>query len=104
ATGTVIDVDTTAATGEFAFLDGLQVAASTIVELGTPFPAADGTQDHFVTLVDEGPDEKKSLAAGVFGINHVNFTSTEGSGARSIALTYDANEDHKLIVDVDATF
>jgi hypothetical protein len=101
ATGTDIEFDTVAAAGPFAFLGGVQIQVSNEVELSTPLVTPSPAADHYATLIDEGADARKRIEAGVFGIDHVGFQTTDGAGDRTIAMQYAADEDHGLIVDVD---
>lgn len=101
ASGTAIDFDTDAATGPFAFLGGVQVEVSTVVEFGPPLPPPGPAEPHYARFIDEGGTSRKQLAAGVFGMNEFTYTSTEGGGARDLALRYRADEDHQLVVDLD---
>jgi hypothetical protein len=101
-TGTDIDFDTVADVGPFAFLGGAQIQVSTDVELSTPLALPSPEADHYVSFVDEGADARKRLDAGVFGIDHFSYQSTEGGGDRTLAVQYDADEDHRLVVDIDS--
>ncbi len=101
-TGTDIGFDTTANTGPFAYLGGVQIQTSTKVELATPLTSPGPGTDHYVSFLDEGADEKKRLEAGAFGIDHFSYHSTEGGGARTLAAVYAADEDHRLTIDIDS--
>lgn len=84
------------------YAGGAQVDVSTIVPtVREHLPAAGPTADDYITYVDGGPGQDKRIAAGVFGLDHFNYASTEGSGARSLAASYDANADHKLVARID---
>jgi len=105
AGSTVIDFDTNAAAGPFAFLGGIQVGASTEVEFTNQFPAASPGADHYLTFRDLGEDGgqplQKMFTAGAFGIDNFNYTSTEGGGARNLSASYTADENHRLVADLE---
>ena len=99
--GSTIDYDTTAAAGPFAYLGGVQVETSTEVEFSTPLATPTPGADHYVSFLDEGAGLTKRLEAGAFGIDHFGYQSSEGGGDRTLAAQYAADEDHRLVVDLD---
>ncbi|MEN8235792.1 MAG: hypothetical protein ABFR89_12825, partial [Actinomycetota bacterium] len=102
ATGTDIVFDTAAASGTYAYFGGAQIQTSTEVELSTPLPTPSPAADHYLAFLDEGTDAKKRLEVGVFGIDQFGYHSTEGSGDRTLAANYAADEDHRLVIDIDS--
>lgn len=109
ATSTTIDFDTVAASGPYAYLGGAQVGISTTIAFESQFDAASAGADHYLTFRDLGNDAageplQKMLQAGAFGIDSFNYTSTESSGARTLAATYAADENHRLVVDLETAF
>ena len=103
ANTTHINFDTDAAIGSFAFLGGVQVAVSTAVDL-TPLVAATLGADHYLTFRDQGSDVSgslpKQLKAGAFGINSFTYDSDDANA--TYALSYRADETHRLVVTFDS--
>src|SRR5262249_5411613 len=104
ADGFQVHYNTDADSGPFAFLGGVQVSVSTVVELEDPLPAADPTADDFVTLHDRddpltADPEPRRLQAGVFGIDEFLLDTSD-----SLTVHYAANEPHLLAVTIDRGF
>lgn len=83
------------------FLDGVQFDVSTKVGLSALSPA-DPSSDHFVALTDKGAGEEKRIRAGAFGIDEFSYSSDDTG--RGVATNYNANQDHKLLLDFDSAF
>ena len=101
--GTSFDFDTNA---NDVFLGGVQVKVATQPVLTTALPVASASLDHYASFFDEGVVDGepglKTLAAGAFGIDHVSFATDDVLHA--ITAQYDANEAHRLVVDIESAF
>lgn len=96
---TYIDIDTTAASGPFAYVGGVQVQISTKTSLaGTAFTcdnvkeflpaAATAASKHYAVLKDVAGEQ--TLAFGLFGVNSFHFrTDDAGPKSSAIELSYE---------------
>ncbi|MCH5377301.1 MAG: hypothetical protein JJ992_25340, partial [Planctomycetes bacterium] len=83
------------------FLGGAQLALSTETTT-TSFPAPSPAWDQRLTFVDEGGSDRKEIIARIYGIDRFQLTSTESP--RVLEVDYQANQDRRLVVDIDAPF
>jgi hypothetical protein len=83
------------------FLDGVQFDVSTAVGVPELSPA-DPTSDHFGRFIDMGAGQEKRLGAGAFGIDEFAYSSDDTG--RGVAVNYNANQDHQLLLDFDSAF
>ena len=88
-----------------AFLGGAQVEVRTDVDpisplahLGAPLA---GTP-HYLTFRDDGGTNRKSLAAGAFGIDKFSYDSNDANS--TYAVSYSASGARPLVVEFDSEF